>query len=342
MKSNSLIRLIDAAEGRETDRPPCICPGGMMNMIFEEVMESSGCYWPEAHCSSDKMAKLAMELKKRGGFENYGVPFCMTVEAETLGAKVDMGDRFTEPHVTAPAFTSVGEFDMTVSYDFSKGRIKVVLDTIALMKERDPETPVIGNLTGPFSLAGSIIEMSEVLKSLRREPQAVHDMMSKLAGLQAEFGRRMVHAGADFICVSEPSGTGEIMGKKRFSEFSVKYINKVLDGIKGAKKIVHICGDLSNVYDVLKDLHCQIFSFDAVVPVKEIRKYLTGKAVMGNVSTFAMASGEAETVYKLSMNAMKQGADVLAPACGLSTRTAMSNVQAMVKAAKDFGIMDRL
>ena len=116
----------------------------------------------------------------------------------------------------------------------------------------------------------------------------------------------------------------------------------MLDGIKGAKKIVHICGDLSNVYDVLKDLHCQIFSFDAVVPVKEIRKYLTGKAVMGNVSTFAMASGEAETVYKLSMNAMKQGAAVLAPACGLSTRTAMSNVQAMVKAAKDFGIMDRL
>ena len=336
MEWNSRERLVATAEGRHVDRPPCICPGGMMNMIFEEVMESSGCYWPEAHCSSEQMTKLAMELRKRGGFENYGVPFCMTVEAEALGADVEMGDRFTEPHVTAPVFKSVKEFEKFAAYDFSKGRIKVVLDTIAAIKEKDSECPVIGNLTGPFSLAGSLIEMSEVLKSLRRDPQSVHDMMTRISDLQAEFGRKMVEAGADFICISEPSGTGEIMGKKRFSEFSVKYINRVLDGICEAKKIVHICGDLSNVYDVLGDLHCHVFSFDAVVPVKEIKKYLNRKAVMGNVSTFAIVSGEEDTIYKLATKAMKHGADVLAPACGLSTQTSMNNVHAMIDSAVDF------
>lgn len=336
MEWNSRERLVAAAEGRRLDRPPCICPGGMMNMIFEEVMESSGCYWPEAHCSSEQMTKLAMELRRRGGFENYGVPFCMTVEAEALGAVVDMGDRFTEPHVVSPIFTSVKECDRLASYDFSKGRIKVVLDAITAIKKKDSECPVIGNLTGPFSLAGSLIEISEVLKSLRKDPKSVHNMMTKLSDLQAQFGSKMVEAGADFICISEPSGTGEIMGKKRFSEFSVKYINRVLDGICDAKKIVHICGDLSNVYDVLDGLHCHVFSFDAIVPVKEIKKHLNGKAVMGNVSTFAIASGEEDVVYKLATSAMRNGADILAPACGLSTQTSMNNVNAMLKAAVNF------
>ena len=299
-------------------------------------MESSGCRWPEAHCDSEKMAGLAMELRKKGGFENYGVPFCMTVEAEALGAEVKMGDTVTEPHVVDSPFSSADEYTRLGEYDFSAGRIKTVLNAISIMKERDGSCPVIGNLTGPFSLAGSLVDMSGLLKDLRRRPDAVHSLLEKLADMQAEFGSRMAEAGADFICISEPSGTGEIMGKKRFAEFSVKYINRVLDKMPQVGTIVHICGDLSGVYDCLSDIHCDIFSVDAVVPIKNVKKYLEGKAVMGNVSTFALGSEREETVRKLSLNAMRSGADILAPACGLSTKSSLANVRAMVKTAEEF------
>lgn len=55
-----------------------------------------------------------------------------------------------------------------------------------------------------------------------------------------------------------------------------------------------------------------------------------------NVSTFDICSGETETVRKLSFNAMKQGVDILAPACGLSTKTHLVNVQAMVESFENF------
>ena len=32
-------RLLAAAQLRVLDRPPCICPGGMMNMMFRDIME---------------------------------------------------------------------------------------------------------------------------------------------------------------------------------------------------------------------------------------------------------------------------------------------------------------
>ena len=106
-----LERLCGAAHGGAVDRPPCICPGGMMNGVVEDVMLKTGIYWPKAHCDAQMMADLSRALYESGGFENYGVPFCMTVEAEALGAEADMGDCEVEPHVVRPAIASCAEAD---------------------------------------------------------------------------------------------------------------------------------------------------------------------------------------------------------------------------------------
>lgn len=44
----------------------------------------------------------------------------------------------------------------------------------------------------------------------------------------------MADRGADLIAIADPSGTGEILGPKRFEEFTVYYINKIVDSL--AKK----------------------------------------------------------------------------------------------------------
>lgn len=77
-------RLNLALKNKEVDRPPCICPGGMMNMIIEDLMDISGYKWPEAHTNPEIMANLAISMYEQGGFENFGVPFCMTIEAESM------------------------------------------------------------------------------------------------------------------------------------------------------------------------------------------------------------------------------------------------------------------
>jgi hypothetical protein len=43
----------------------------MMNMIVEEVMNLTGCFWPEAHSNSTS-GQTSAELSVCG-FENYGV-----------------------------------------------------------------------------------------------------------------------------------------------------------------------------------------------------------------------------------------------------------------------------
>ena len=127
---NPKKRLKMSLNGERVDRPPCICPGGMMNMVTAELMERVGIYLPEAHTDARKMADLAKAVYEQGCFENCGVPVCMTIEAEEMGARVDLGSQIYEPHVIKYAIDSVSDYEKLSGIDLTKGRAKVVLDAI--------------------------------------------------------------------------------------------------------------------------------------------------------------------------------------------------------------------
>ena len=155
----------------EVDRPACICPGGMMNMITTDLMDVAGITWPEAHTDAEMMAKLALASYENGCFENVGVPFCMTIEAEGLGAEVTMGSKIYEPHVTAYAIESVIDWKTLSPIDITKGRAKVVLDAIKILKSLNLDVPIVGNIVGPVSTASSVIEPVNFIRNFVRKMQ---------------------------------------------------------------------------------------------------------------------------------------------------------------------------
>ena len=176
--------------------------------------------------------------------------------------------------------------------------------------------------------------MSTLLKEYHKKPEQSHALMDRIAQAAIAFGKAQVAAGADAICIAEPSGTGEILGPDFFRAYAVRYINQILDAIKAPVSIVHICGRLKSVYAVLPELHCDVFSFDSIVSMSELKQILPNKAVMGNVSTHGIGTLPPARVAKLALNSQKKGADIVAPACGLPTITPLKNVQALVNAVK--------
>ena len=333
-------RLLAAAKKEQVDKPPCICPGGMMNMMCRDIMEKSNRLWPEAHLDAEKMAGLSAALNEAGGFENYGVPFCMTVEAEAMGAKVDMGDLICEPHVVESPLESSAQLELLKPLDVNSGRVKVVLEAIKILKTKNTDVPVIGNLTGPVSTAGTLVDMSVLLKEYRKKPLEAQKLMAYIVVNLITFGKAQIEAGADVICISEPSGTGEILGPQRFRDYSVRYINEVLDALDVPVKIVHICGSLKSVYEILPELHCDVFSFDSLVPIAEMKAALPEKVIMGNINTHVLGTGSPEKIAQLVRSCRRRGVDIVAPACGLPTITPLENIQAMVAAAGDVNVFD--
>lgn len=332
-------RLEKIMNGEKADRPACICPGGMMNMVTAELMEKAGIYLPEAHNDAEMMAKLAKAVYEYGCFENTGVPFCMTVEAEALGAPVDFGSNIFEPRVKGYIMESVSEYPKLSAADTKSGRMGVVLGAIRRLKQENNGVPIVGNLTGPISTASSLMEPMVFYRELRKKNADAHAFLQFVTEQLIAFGKAEIAAGADVIAISDPSGTGEILGPKYFREFAVTYLNQLVDALRaeGAGTIVHICGQMNPVYEQVSEIHSHVLSFDSVVPMREAKAHLPNRVLMGNVSTYALEFGEPEKIAALAKNCLKNGSDILAPACGLGMKSPLVNIQTMLKTLVENG-----
>jgi MtaA/CmuA family methyltransferase len=332
---NEKARLLNTLRGEPADRAPFICPGGMMNMAVTELMDAAESWWPEAHSDPEKMARLTLAANRLGGIENTGVPFCMTVEAEAMGAQVYLGSRGNEPRVTEYAIDRLDEIDRLRPIDPGKGRAKVCVDAIRILKKVAPQTPVIANLTGPVSLASSLIDPLIFYKGLITDRQKVHKLMQTVNENLIRFGDALVESGADVICIADPSASGEILGKRAFAEFALPYINSLVIYFRekhGIPSIVHICGDVRCLGGLLSEIAAESISVDAMVSMKTLKELAPTKVSMGNVSTYLLEKGAPDDITKRGERCLRIGADILAPACGISPKTPVVNITGLSRA----------
>ncbi|MDD3269546.1 MAG: MtaA/CmuA family methyltransferase [Syntrophomonadaceae bacterium] len=336
-------RLINALNGEAIDRSPCICPGGMMNMATTEVMLRVGSHWPEAHKKPRDMARLALGVCHFTGIENLGVPFCMTIEAEAMGAKVNLGSMTNEPRVTEYPLVKLEDWKLLTGINPGKGRAGIVGEAISYLAEGNSELPVIVNLTGPISLAGSLIEPMVFFKAMGKHPELVHEFLCFITDNLIVFGRSMLQAGAQIINIADPSGTGEILGPRRFAEFALPYINRILNELQGEYQasMVHICGRLQSIFTEVDQLATNAISIDSNTSISKLRSALHEKVMVGNISTYLLQNGQPDRVKEVGLNCLQKGVAVLSPACGISPATPLVNLQAMVSAVHDFDYRNR-
>lgn len=330
-------RLLDTLAKKRVDRPPVICTGGMMNSAIVDIMTKTGHTLPEAHFEAGLMADLAAGIHAETGFENIGIPFCMTVEAEVLGSDIDFGNLACEPKIAREQFHSVKD---VVYKDFAtmldSGRICEVAGAAEHLSRRYPDQPVIGSLTGPISSAASLVEPMQFLKELRKEREDTHRVLEYVSNFLIAFARTLIDSGATVICIGDPTATGEILGPRMFDEYAVTYLNKVIDGIhaSGVPVLVHICGEMKSVKPSIPLLHSDAISTDAFVNLKLLKQEYPQLTTMGNLSTILLESGDPERVARRTEGLLLEGIDIISPACGLSTSTSLDAIRAMTGTVK--------
>lgn len=331
-------RLTRVLSDQAIDRPPVICTGGMMNAAVTQVMDADGPTLPAAHFDAEAMAELASRVQTATGFENLGVPFCMTVEPEILGSRIDPGTRSCEPKIAAEAFASCEKVEIgDVKKLVRQGRIGTVIQAAHHLKKRHPDLPVIASLSGPVSTAAAVVDPLTFLKELRTRPEEAHRVLDYVARLLVEYAREVVNNGADIIAIGDPTATGEILGPRIFRDFAVRYLNQLCDAVHGCGKpvIVHICGDMTRSRQYLADIHADAISVDALVNLKALKQDYPSINTMGNLSTSLLEFGDSSKVERNTARLLRDGIDIISPACGLSTSTGLDNIRAMTGMVRD-------
>jgi [methyl-Co(III) methanol-specific corrinoid protein]:coenzyme M methyltransferase len=194
-----------------------------------------------------------------------------------------------------------------------------------------PDLALVGNLVGPFSLLGMLADPLQVLRWTRRKQQALHDYLHTLCEGLFEFGKLQKEAGADVICIAEPTATGEILGGPLFRAFALSPLNSLSEKLRGLGLgiILHICGDVSAIEDELFALSVDAVSFDSMVDIVSIARKAPRWLVMGNMDAFLLRKGPPNSIRKVCWRLLNGGVRLLAPACGVIPTTPVSHLKAM-------------
>jgi [methyl-Co(III) methanol-specific corrinoid protein]:coenzyme M methyltransferase len=72
-----------------------------------------------------------------------------------------------------------------------------------------------------------------------------------------------------------------------------------------------------------------------MVSLKTLKAEFPQITTMGNLSTYLLQSGDPEKVAQRARELVRNGVDIISPACGLSTSTALRSVAAMTAAVKE-------
>lgn len=320
------------------DRPPIICPGGMMNSAIVEVMNKTGHKLPEGHSDSKIMAELANDVHQNTGFENFGIPFCMTVEAEVLGSEINYGTLFCEPKIQKEVFATASDVVFKDLGAMERNqRVNSIIEATYALSKKYPDIPVIGSLTGPISTSASLVEPISFLKELRKNPTIAHSVIDYVSNHIIELAKLMIENGANVISIADPTATGEILGPKMFDEYAVRYLNKIINAVHAMNTpvIVHICGKMSAVKKYIPKIKSDAISTDSSINLKILKQEYSGLTTMGNVSTFLLEFGDEEKIAIQTSRLLNDGINIISPACGLSTSTPLKNIESMTKIVRE-------
>jgi [methyl-Co(III) methanol-specific corrinoid protein]:coenzyme M methyltransferase len=172
------------------------------------------------------MAEIANDVQENTGFENFGIPFCMTVEAEVLGSEINYGTLACEPKIQKEVFPSVKEVIYQDLGAMAKNkRVNAIIEATYSLSKKYPDVPVFGSITGPLSTAASLVDPIPFLKELRKNPAEAHRVVDYATNHIIELAKLMVDSGASVITIADPTATGEILGPAMFDEYAVRYQN---------------------------------------------------------------------------------------------------------------------
>ncbi len=216
----------------------------------------------------------------------------LSVEAEAFGAQV----RFTADEVPAIIGQLVSDEDEANELAvpaLSAGRASLCVEAVRTAKQRITGKPVLAGMIGPYSLAGRLMDVTEIMYLCFDEPETVHTVLDKAAQYLIQYGRAMKAAGADGIMMAEP--LAGILSPDMAEEFSMPYVKRIIDALQDEDfaVIYHNCGNsvpqmLTGIYS----LGAAAYHFGNAIDLEAVMKATPADIlVMGNIDPAGQFAG---------------------------------------------------
>lgn len=264
----------------------------------------------------------------------------LTVEAEAFGCDIRFADNEV-PTVVDPLLRSADDISRLKVPPLCRGRVSEYIKANKLSAENIADTPSLAGCIGPFSLAGRLYGMTELMMAMYIEPDAVHELLKKCSEFITSYLIAIKEAGANGVIIAEPAAG--LMSNDDCLNFSSVYIKDIIKAVKDDTFVVilHNCGNgghctAATVYTDADGYHFG----NKIDMVTALDGVPSDRLVIGNldpVSVFKSAS--VEEVYDKTAELMKRCAAypnfVISSGCDTPPEVPFENIDAFYKAVSD-------
>lgn len=265
----------------------------------------------------------------------------LTLEAEAFGSQVN----FTENEV--PSVTNRIVYDEeTVNAlsvpDLTKGRVPEYLKAARLAVENIKEKPILGGCIGPFSLAGRLYGMSEIMVAIYIEPDVIHNLLKKCTSFILQYCKELKEIGLNGVIMAEPAAG--LLSNEDCEQFSSDYIKLIVDTLQDDdfSIILHNCGNKGQCTQaMLKSGAAGLHFGNAINIADALAQCPDDKLIMGNLDPVGLFKlSDSETMYNATMDLLKKTTSynnfVISSGCDLPPHTPHANITAFFKAVNEY------
>lgn len=326
-------RTATALRGGDIDRP------ALANLFLggaPHVMHRAARHLGEAYRTPEGIAEVQGVAAELLGHDAATVPWgCLTVEAEAFGCELEWFDDYY-PRVTSHPLEAEADLARLVLPDpESAGRMPLVLDSLALVRERLGEDQfVIALVVSPFLVAAELRGMVGLLADLVLNPGFAEELMERVTRGIERYVRAIAEQGAADAIMFENASVGrEMLGPSHVERFVMPFERGLLAAARDAAPdlmlIEHNCAEAPYVDEVLR------LDVDAVHMARADQDVVqrAGFARLGTVDNQRLllegTPADVELAARAELNLASSGRFVLATSCEIPFAAPLANIQAL-------------
>ena len=280
--------------------------------------------------------------------ERYHTSSCtvimdLTVEAEAFGAQV----KFSEdevPTVIGLLITDMDSIDKLQIPGLSRGRLPEYLKANRLAVEFMKDRPVFAGCIGPYSLAGRLYDMSEIMVAIYIEPDMILALLDKCTEFLIQYCKALKELGTAGVVIAEPAAG--LLSNEDCIMYSTVFVKRIVEAVQDDDftVILHNCGNTGQCTRAMVESGANALHFGNKIDMLEaLKECPTDILVMGNldpVGVLKQGSSQQVAVETMGLLERTKGYDnfVISTGCDVPPLVPEENIQAFFDTIQKFNI----
>lgn len=265
----------------------------------------------------------------------------LSVEAQAFGAQVRYNSEEV-PTVCGTLIETEEDAQALAVPRVGAGRSGECIKGIRKAKALITDRPVLAGMIGPYSLAGRLLDMTEIMILCYEEPEMVETVLEKATAFLTEYAVAFKEAGADGLVLAEPAAG--LLSPNLIEEFSTPWVQKIREAVEDENFlfVYHNCGNVTPIMEKIREIDARVYSMGNAIDLEEALKALPSTSlVMGNIDPAGILRNGTPEIIRNETRALmerccKYPNFAIASGCDIPPATPPENLDAFFQAVEEF------